>query len=397
MNPDLSRLHAYPFQRLAALTRGVAAADKPPISLSIGEPRHEPPPFLQAAALEGLAGCSAYPSTRGSRALREAAAAWANRRYRLARRPLDPETEVLPCCGTREALFAVAQALVDRGREAVVMMPNPFYQIYEGAALLAGATPYYLNTDAGDDYRLPLEEVPEGVWRRTQLVYVCSPGNPTGAVLGRETYAELIERAGHYGFAIASDECYSELYFDEDAPPAGLLQVAAELGVPDYRRCLVFQSLSKRSNLPGLRSGFVAGDPRLIEAFFRYRTYHGCAMPAVSQAVSAAAWRDEAHVAANRALYREKFDAVLATLGPALEVAPPQAGFYLWPRTPVDDEAFARDLLARENVAVLPGRYLSRPAAGGDPGAGRVRMALVAPLAECREAAERIRHFVEGL
>lgn len=396
MNPDLARLHDYPFQRLAALTRDVPAPDKAPIALSVGEPRHEPPPFLEAAAREGLAASARYPTLRGTPTLRRAIAEWANRRYRLARQPLDPDTQVLPCNGSREALFAIAQTVVDRGRDPVVMMPNPFYQIYEGAALLAGAQPYYLNTEP-DDYRLPLETVPERVWRRTQLVYLCSPGNPTGAVLDRRTYGELIERAGHYGFTIASDECYSELYFEEDSPPPGLLQVAAEMGVAAFRHCLVFQSLSKRSNLPGLRSGFVAGDPELIGQFHRYRTYHGCAMPFVSQAVSTAAWQDEGHVAANRACYRVKFAAVLETLAPVLDVRAPQAGFYLWPRTPVDDETFTRELLARENVRVLPGRYLSRPLDGRDPGAGRVRMALVAPLAECREAAERIRRFVAQL
>lgn len=398
MNPKLASLQAYPFQRLARLIEGVTPAAKPPIVLSIGEPKHPAPPFVLEALAAQLGTVSVYPTTKGLPDLRASIAAWANRRFDLGRQPLDPERHVLPACGTREALFSAAQAIVDASGPVppVVIMPNPFYQIYEGAALLAGAEPYFLNT-LPPNYQMNFESVPEDVLRRTQLVYTCSPGNPTGAVMGHEEFVRLLALAERYDFVIAADECYSELYFDEDRPPTGLLQVANNLGIADYRRCLVFHSLSKRSNVPGMRSGFIAGDGALMQRFFEYRTYHGCTVPGPVQSASIAAWRDEGHVRENRAAYRAKFDTVLEILGPVLRVERPQAGFYLWPETRVDDEHFTRELYRRENVLVLPGRYLSREAGGLNPGANRVRMALVASLDECREAAERIRDFVQTL
>jgi N-succinyldiaminopimelate aminotransferase len=304
---------------------------------------------------------------------------------------------VLPVAGTREALFAFAQAVVDRSTKPLVLSPNPFYQIYEGAALLAGAEPWFLNTTAENGFLPDLDAVPAEVWQRCQLIYLCTPGNPTGAVADVAYLQQLIGLADEHDFVIASDECYSELYFDEATPPPGLLQAAAAMGRSDYQRCVVFHSLSKRSNLPGLRSGFVAGDAEVLARFLKYRTYHGCALPPPTQAASIAAWNDEAHVQANRDLYRQKFDAVLAILKPVLKVERPDAGFYLWPETPISDIDFAQQLFAQQHVTVLPGSYLSRDAHGGNPGAGRVRMALVAELDECIEAAERIRRFVEGL
>ena len=401
MNSRLAALQPYPFEKLAGLIRGVTPpSDRAPIRLSMGEPQHAAPRLALEALTSGLGGLSNYPLTKGSVELRRAISGWANRRFRLERMPLDPERHVLPCAGTREALFSIAQAVVDRrahAQQPVVIMPNPFYQIYEGAALLAGARPYFLNTVAGNDYRMDFARVPGEVWEQVQLVYVCSPGNPTGTVLKHDDFARLLELAARHDFVIASDECYSEIYVDEDSPPPGLLQVAHDLGVTDYRRCLVFHSLSKRSNLPGLRSGFVAGDSDVIAQYFQYRTYQGCALPPPTQAASIAAWNDEAHVRANRDQYRAKFDAVLEILAPVLKLERPAAGFYLWPELPQDDETFTRELYARENVLVLPGSYLSRPAQGTNPGASRVRLALVAPLAECVEAARRIRRYVESL
>lgn len=400
MNPRLARLQPYPFQKLAALLTGLEPPkDRSPIRLSIGEPQDAaPPPVLEALAA-GLAGVARYPATRGSPELRDAIARWANRRYRLARRSLDPGREVLPVAGTREALFSIAQALIDGSRPATpaVLMPNPFYQIYEGAALLAGAEPWYVNTTDANGYRLEFSSVPVDVWRRTQLLYVCTPGNPAGAVLTQSDWADIFALSERHGFVIVSDECYSEIYVDETDPPLGVLQAAAALGIEGYRNCLAFNSLSKRSNLPGLRSGFVAGDAQLIERYFEYRTYQGCALPPPTQAASIAAWDDETHVQANRARYRERFDAVLEILGGVLDIARPAAGFYLWPALPQDDETFCRELYARENVLVLPGRYLSRAAHGIDPGAGRARIALVAPLEQCVEAARRMRRYIESL
>ncbi len=398
MNPDLTRLQSYPFEKLAGLLEGITEPkDLKPISLSIGEPKH-PTPALILDALQGhLAVLSVYPNTRGTPALREAIAQWAERRFRLPAQSLNPETQVLPVNGTREALFSFAQAMVDRTRSPLVLMPNPFYQIYEGAALLAGAQPYFIPCTANMGFLPEFDAVPEQVWQSCQLLYLCSPGNPTGAVIGRSRLRQLMQLADRYDFIIAADECYSEIYFDETNPPPGLLETAAETGNSEFRRCMVFHSLSKRSNAPGLRSGFVAGDPRLIEAFFRYRTYHGCALPLHTQAASVQAWSDEGHVVANRALYREKFNRVLDILGGVLDLTRPEAAFYLWAPTPIPDTEFARRLRQQENVTVLPGRFLSREVGGNDPGANRVRLALVAALEECIEAAERIRRFVATL
>jgi N-succinyldiaminopimelate aminotransferase len=393
MNPHLDRLQPYPFQKLATLFAGMTPNPRlEPVNLSIGEPKHPTPGFIADALAQALPGLASYPLTLGERSLREAIAGWLERRYGLA--GIDPDRQVLPVNGSREALFSFAQAVVDPTRAgATVVCPNPFYQIYEGAALLAGATPQFLNLLPGDGYRLDFAQLPEAVWARTQLAYMCSPGNPTGSVMTLDEWRRLFDLSDRHGFVIAADECYSEIYFDEAAPPLGALEAARRLGREGFPRLVVFGSLSKRSNVPGMRSGFVAGDAQVLSRYLAYRTYHGCAMSPPVQAASRAAWRDEAHVADNRARYREKFDAVVPMLEGALGVARPQAGFYLWARTPFDDAAFAR-LLARDyNVTVLPGSYLAREARGVNPGSDFVRIALVAPLAECVEAAERLREF----
>ena len=399
MNPELDQLKPYPFERLRILFEDAEPpASLPHINLSIGEPRHDPPHFVIEAFISHLHQVANYPLTKGRAELREAIVRWLRARFDLPVGALHPDRHVLPVNGTREALFSIAQAVVDRHATApAVIMPNPFYQIYEGAALLAGAEPVYLDATEETGFQPDFDAVPEAAWERCQLLYLCSPANPTGAVLNEDRLAQLIALAERHDFVIASDECYSEIHFDDEHPPAGLLGAAWRAGYRDFRRCLVFHSLSKRSNLPGLRSGFVAGDADLVQAYFRYRTYHGCAMPPPTQAASIAAWSDEQHVAANRRLYREKFEAVLDILAPVMDVELPEAGFYLWPRTPIDDESFARRLFEEEHVTVLPGRYLSRPSNGTDPGAGRVRMALVATPEECTEAAWRIRRFIERL
>jgi len=395
MNPDLDRLHPYPFEKLTRLKAGVTPpAGLAPIPLSIGEPKHAAPGFVLEELITHLHGVSAYPATRGTPALRGAVAEWLTRRYGLAPGRVDPDRHILPVNGTREALFAVAQALVDRSRQPLVAMPNPFYQIYEGAALLAGAEPCYLATPPETGFLPDLDSVPESAWSRCQLLYLCNPGNPTGAVLPEPFLTRVLELADRHDFVVAADECYSEIYLDEERPPPGLLEVAERQGRSGFERCLVFNSLSKRSSLPGLRSGFVAGDQRLIERFLLYRTYHGSAMPLHVQAASTKAWGDEAHVRANRQLYRQKFDTVLEILADALPLDRPEGGFFLWPETPVSDTEFTRELFARTNVTVLPGSYLSRPVAGRDPGERRVRIALVAPLEDCVEAAQRIRDFL---
>ena len=398
MNPDLSRLQPYPFERMAELLDGITPpAGLETIRLSIGEPKHPTPAFIAEAMIEHLHGLSLYPSTRGNTALRAAICDWLTTRFTLPPGSLDPDRHALPVNGTREALFAIAQCVVDRGPDAAVLMPNPFYQIYEGAALLAGAEPVFVNTTHDSDYLPDFDAIDEATWKRCQLVYLCSPGNPSGRVIDIAAMQALIERAQKYNFVIVSDECYSEIYLDETAPPPGLLQAAARMGNDGYQRCLVFHSLSKRSNAPGLRSGFVAGDADLIEAFFRYRTYHGCAMPPATQDASVRAWRDEEHVRENRRLYREKFAAVEDILSPVMDIEVPPASFYLWQRTPVNDTRFSRELYRQQNVVVLPGSYLSRETASGNPGHNHVRMALVAPLDECIDAAQRIRTFTEQL
>ncbi|MGB3611099.1 MAG: succinyldiaminopimelate transaminase [Cellvibrio sp.] len=399
MNPDLQQLHPYPFEKLAALKAAVTApAQLAHIALSIGEPKHEPPAFVLQTLVDNLSALSQYPTTKGLPELRQAIAAWASQRFQLKPGSLDPEQHVLPVNGTREALFALVQTVVDRHQTApLVVSPNPFYQIYEGAAILSGAEPFFLNCTPENNFIPDFEAVDPDIWRRCQILFICSPGNPTGAVMSSAQFKTLIALADQYDFVIASDECYSELYFDEQQPPAGLLQACAELGRDDFARCVVFHSLSKRSNLPGLRSGFVAGDAQLLKRFLLYRTYHGCAMPVPTQLASVAAWKDESHVQANRNAYREKFDAVLQILDGVLPVSMPDAGFYLWPKTPLRGEDFAQQLFARQHVTVLPGSYLARTSGEVNPGEDYVRMALVAPLAECIEAAQRIKAFVKSL
>ena len=398
MNPDLAKLQPYPFEKLNQLKAGVSVATPAAhIALSIGEPKHPTPPFIIDTLTRELSGLSAYPATKGALPLRTTIAEWLTRRFQLPAASIDPERHVLPVSGTREALFAFAQAVVERGAGPLVVMPNPFYQIYEGAALLAGAQPYFLNVTAANGFLPDFDAVPEIVWTRCQLLYLCSPGNPTGAILPLAQLQRIIELADRHNFIIASDECYSELYFDEQQPPPGLLQAAAAMGRHDYRRCVVFHSLSKRSNVPGLRSGFVAGDARALEKFLLYRTYHGCALPLYVQTASKNAWEDETHVRENRALYRAKFDAVIKILKPVLEVQQPDGAFYLWPHTPLSDTEFTRRLYQQQNVTVLPGSYLSREAHGVNPGADYVRIALVAEMNECIDAAQRIRAFVESL
>ncbi|MGP0170538.1 succinyldiaminopimelate transaminase [Pseudomonas sp. NCHU5208] len=397
MNHALAQLQPYPFEKLRALLADAQpAADRAPIALSIGEPKHRSPDFVGQALTANLDKLAVYPTTLGLPELRQSIATWCERRFGVPAGWLDAARHVLPVNGTREALFAFTQAVVDRSAQGLVVSPNPFYQIYEGAAFLAGAEPHYLPCLEDHGFNPDFDAVPAEVWQRCQILFLCSPGNPTGALIPLETLKKLIALADEHDFVIAADECYSELYFDEDAPPPGLLSACAELGRSDFKRCVVFHSLSKRSNLPGLRSGFVAGDGEILKHFLLYRTYHGCAMPVQTQLASVAAWNDEAHVRANRDLYREKFDAVLNILTPVMDVQRPDGGFYLWARTPGDDTLFTRELFVAEHVTVVPGSYLSREVDGVNPGAGRVRMALVAPLAECIEAAERIARFIRS-
>lgn len=397
MNPNLDRLHPYPFEKLAKLKAGIEVPEHlAPISLGIGEPKHPSPGFVKQVIADNLDKLANYPTTKGTDELRCAIAGWATRRFELAEGSLDPARHVVPVNGTREGIFSLVQSLIDSTKPATVVSPNPFYQIYEGAAFLAGADPVYLACDASNGFIPDFDAVPESVWADCQLLFLCSPGNPSGAVMPRETLAKVIELADKHDFVIASDECYSELYPDEANPPEGLLQTCAALGRNDFKRCIVFHSLSKRSNLPGLRSGFVAGDAEVLAGYLKYRTYHGCAMPIANQLASIAAWNDEDHVRENRAAYREKFEAVVPILREVMNVDYPDAGFYLWPETPMSDETFARELSAQQNVHVLPGRYLSRTVDGHNPGENRVRMALVAPLEECVEAARRIVEFVKA-
>lgn len=396
MNPSLSKLHPYPFEKLQMLKQGITPAPGlEHIALSVGEPRHAAPDIVVETLKSNLPALTRYPATRGIPELREAISGWLTTRFELNQAP-DPEHNILPVSGTREALFSIAQAVIDRSSDPLVIMPNPFYQIYEGAALLAGAEPFYMNTRPGNGYLPEFDRVPETVWKRCRLLYICSPGNPSGAVIPLDQLEALIELSLRYDFIIAADECYSEIYPDETNPPPGLLQAAASMGHDSFRNCLVFHSLSKRSNLPGLRSGFVAGDAKVLERYFQYRTYQGCAMPVPSQYASACAWQDESHVLENREAYREKFSAVLEILDPVWNVSSPDASFYLWPQTPFDDQEFARRLFQKQNLTVLPGSFLSRVNEGINPGARHVRIALVASVDECIEAAQRIRHFLDS-
>jgi N-succinyldiaminopimelate aminotransferase len=395
MNPALELLQAYPFERLSALLAGVKPPDIAPIAMHIGEPKHVPPRFVIEALRDNLHKLDSYPLTRGLPELRHSIAAMLQRRFLPAGASIDPETMVLPVNGTREALFALVQACISPGKDALVVLPNPSYQIYEGAAILAGATPYYLDTTAATRYVPDLGAVPEAVWKRCQLLFLCSPGNPTGAILSQAYLRHALELAERYDFVIAADECYAELYLDEAAPPPSLLRAAFESGRTQFERCAVFHSLSKRSSVPGLRSGFVAGNPVLMKKFLLYRTYHGCAMALPVQLASVVAWNDDAHVATNRALYREKFDRVLPILAPWLEVARPDGAFYLWPQV-ADDVAFTRALYEQQNLTILPGSYMAREHDGANPGFGRVRISLVASVEECVTAAQRIRFFLQA-
>lgn len=389
MNPNLNLLQPYPFQRLRDLFKGITPNPAySAINLSIGEPKHATPQLIKDALVNNLAGLASYPTTIGSLALREAIANWVSRRYAVPL--LNPETAILPVTGSREALFAFAQLIIDQSKaNPVVISPNPFYQIYEGAAFLAGAKPYFLNTLPENDHAMDFESVPVEVLKRTQLAYVCSPGNPSGKVMSLAQWKTIFELSDKYDFVIAADECYSEIYFDEANPPLGALQAAHKLG-RDYKNLVIFSSLSKRSNVPGMRSGFVAGDEKIIAKFALYRTYHGCAMNPAVQAASATAWNDEAHVIENRRLYAEKFEIVTPLLSGVLQVEKPDAAFYLWARSNLADTAFALRLYRDFNVTVLPGSYLAREAHGVNPGLGFVRLALVASLDECVEAAKRI-------
>ncbi len=397
MNSDLARLQPYPFEKLRHLFAGVSPAPTfRETKLSIGEPQHPTPPFIQRALADNLAGLANYPTTQGSDALRQAIAAWIGRRCGVP--TPDFATQVVPVNGSREALFAFAQTVIDRGNgKAKVVCPNPFYQIYEGAALLAGAEPVFLNTVPHNDFEMEWDALPESTWRDVQLVYVCSPANPTGKVIGLESWKTLFELSDRYGFVIASDECYSEIYFDEAKPPLGGLTAAAQLGRSDYTNLVAFSSLSKRSNVPGLRSGFVAGDAAILKKFLLYRTYHGSAMNPAVQAASIAAWSDEAHVRDNRRMYAEKFHEVTPLIAHHLDCRIPDAGFYLWAKTPIADTDFARELLRQKNVVVLPGSYLAREAGGVNPGANYIRIALVAAHEECLDAARRINDFCLSL
>jgi len=393
MNTGLAKIQPYPFEKLANLRAGLTSAAKPGLDLSIGEPKHPTPELITQTLIDNIDKISKYPATRGTRELRVAVVNWLVRRFSLTVDSLDADRHVLPVSGTREALFAIVQCVVsNESSRPLVVLPNPFYQIYEGAALMAGAQPYYVNCDASGFPRY--DQVPKTVWERCALAFICTPGNPTGAAMSVEQLRELITLSDQHDFVLASDECYSEIYCDENAPPPGLLQAAQQAGNESFERCLVFHSLSKRSNAPGLRSGFVAGDSELLKDFYRYRTYHGCSMSLAVQAASCAAWKDEAHVSENRRLYRQKFAATLDILKDTLELSQPDGGFYLWPRSPVDDVDFVRKLIQRENVCLLPGSYLGRTNAGENPGINRVRIALVAELSQCIEAAERIKNFL---
>lgn len=394
MNPNLNQLQPYPFQKLRQLFEGVVRNTAlHPVDLQIGEPKHATPDFIRQAMINNLDGLSTYPTTLGTPALRNSIATWIKRRFNLP--DINADTEIIPVNGSREALFSFAQAVIDPGaNNPAVVCPNPFYQIYEGAALLAGATPYFINTLPENHFKLDYSQLTDAVWSRTQLIYVCSPNNPTGGVMKLDEWRELFALSDRYGFVIASDECYSEIYFDEKNPPLGALDAAQRLGRFSFPRLVVFNSLSKRSNVPGLRSGYVAGDATLLEKFLLYRTYHGSAMNPAAQAASAAAWSDETHVVENRRLYAQKFSSSITLLSDAMAVQMPDAGFYFWIKTPIDDTEFTKRLYQDYNVTVLPGSYLARDAHGMNPGKNYVRIALVASPQECIEAVNRIKSLV---
>ena len=398
MNSRISRLQPYPFDRLRALLEPVTAnASRSHIPLHIGEPKHQPPPWVVDALSESLrTSLGVYPLAKGLPEIRNAAARWLERRFNLSSGRIDPERMVIPVNGTREALFSFCQAVVDLTRQpnALVAMPNPGYQIYEGAALLAGAEPYYLNTDRETDFLPNLESVSPDIWHRCQLLYLCSPGNPTGQVLTDSQWRLALQLADQHDFIIAADECYSELYGQLSGPPLGLLESCERLGRTDFRSCVVFHSLSKRSNVPGLRSGFVAGNPEILSSYLQYRSYHGCAVPNAVQQASAVAWEEEQHVRENRRVYERKFDAVLPILGEQLDLYRPDGGFYLWADVGMDDQVFTKQLFESQNVSVLPGSYMARNTPTGNPGQGMVRICLVAPLEVCIDAAQRIKEFI---
>ena len=401
MNSNLQKLQPYPFERLRKLKSGII----PPqhlthISLSIGEPKHSPPEFVKRALTDSIDDISRYPTTIGSTELREVLGSWLESRFQLKPGSINPDKNILPVCGTREAIFSFTQAALNRsssGETPLVVTPNPFYQIYEGATILASAEVHLLSCGASEQFKPDFSAVSPEIWERCQLLQLCSPGNPTGALIEPDQMELVIKLADKYDFIIASDECYSEIYLDENRPPVGLLQVCKDLGRDNYSRCVVFHSLSKRSNLPGLRSGFVAGDNKLIEQFLKYRTYHGCSMSLPIQKASIAAWSDELHTIENRSVYRKKFAAVTSILEECLDFPEPKASFYLWPETPIDDLEFTTQLYAQQNVTVLPGQFLSRASANENPGRNRVRMALVAQVDECLEAALRIKQFVSSI
>ena len=396
MNPNLSKLQPYPFEKLTKLkAEATISTDLPHIALSIGEPQHASPGFVKQAMIDNLDMLAKYPTTKGLPELRSTIANWCQTRFQLSK--VDADSQVLPVNGTREAIFSFAQAMIAPGKDALITSPNPFYQIYEGAAYLAGAQPHYLPCREENGFKPDFAAVSAKVWQDTQILFICSPGNPTGAVINMDELKQLIALADKYDFILASDECYSEIYVDSALPPVGLLQACQELGRDDYRRCVVFHSLSKRSNLPGLRSGFVAGDAQLLGQFLQYRTYHGSAMSIPNQLASIAAWGDEKHVQENRRLYSQKFKAVLEILSPVMDVNQSDASFYLWAKTPINEEEFTQRLFAEQQVTVLPGSYLSRTIDGINPGENRIRLALVAEVDECIEAARRIRQLIESL
>jgi len=402
MNPGITLLKPYPFERLRSLlANSKPDAGKKLIALQIGEPRHPAPAFIGQALMNNMQGLGNYPLTAGTPELRQAIATWLIRRFQLPAESINAANMIIPVTGTREALFAFVQAAIDhsndRSNEArpAVLMPNPFYQIYEGAALLAAAEPVFLNCTAENNFLPDLESVSADTWNRCQILFLCSPGNPTGAVMSLDYLKRALQLAEQYNFVIASDECYSEIYLNETQPPIGLLEAAIAMGNNTFKRCVVFHSLSKRSSVPGLRSGFVAGDAEILKSYLLYRTYHGCAMPLPTQAASTLAWQDENHVIENRRLYQQKFAVVVPILQPVIKLYAPTAGFYLWPEVE-DDERFTRELFEQQHVMILPGSYLSRPTPQGDPGKGRLRISLVATVDECREAAERIREYIES-